>query len=117
MNKYEYKIEFNCKSNELQNIIDKITNIIKHELSQHIENIMPTFTVLEENELRYYVNISYDGLTVTQEEKEIPIDHHVNYACWDRSGYGGVYAYSNKSMEHAEELARKCFKQGAGCVN
>jgi len=54
MGKYEYKVEFETNNNNLNNpeetipiIIDKITNIIRSELLQYVDNPMVNFTILE----------------------------------------------------------------------
>ena len=54
MGKYEYKVEFETNSNNLNNpeetipiILDKITNIIRTKLLQYVNNPMVTFTILE----------------------------------------------------------------------
>jgi len=57
MGKYEYKVEFETNSNNLNNpeetipiILDKITNIIRSELLQYVDNPMVTFTILEKED-------------------------------------------------------------------
>jgi len=57
MGKYEYKVEFETNNNNLNNpeetiliILDKITNIIRTELLQYVNNPMVTFTILEKDE-------------------------------------------------------------------
>jgi len=57
MGKYEYKIKFETNNSNLNNpektipiIIDKITNIIRTELLQYVDNPMVTFTILEKGE-------------------------------------------------------------------
>jgi len=57
MGKYEYKINFETNNNNLNNpketipiIINKITNIIRTELLQYVDNPMVTFTILEKDE-------------------------------------------------------------------
>jgi len=57
MNKYEYKIIFETNNNNLNNpeetipiILDKITNIIRSELLQYVDNPMVTFTILEKDD-------------------------------------------------------------------
>jgi len=57
MNKYEYKINFETNNINLNNpektipiILDKITNIIRTELLQYVDNPMITFTILEKDE-------------------------------------------------------------------
>ena len=57
MNKYEYKIIFETNNNNLNNpeetipiILNKITNIIRTELLQYVDNPMVAFTILEKDE-------------------------------------------------------------------
>jgi len=57
MGKYEYKINFETNNNNLNNpeetipiILDKITNIIRLELLQYVNNPMVTFTILEKED-------------------------------------------------------------------
>ena len=47
MNKYEYEIEFETNNPEetIPIILNKITNIIRTELLQYINNPMVTFTI------------------------------------------------------------------------
>jgi len=48
MDKYEYKVEFETNKPEtIPIILDKITNIIRTELLQYVDNSMVTFTILE----------------------------------------------------------------------
>ena len=52
MGKYEYKIEFetNNSENTIPIILDKITNIIRTELLQYVNNPMVIFTILEKED-------------------------------------------------------------------
>ena len=52
MGKYEYKVEFETNNPEetIPIILDKITNIIRTELLQYVNNPMVTFTILEKDE-------------------------------------------------------------------
>ena len=52
MNKYEYIIEFETNNPEetIPIILDKITNIIRLELLQYVDNPMVTFTILEKDD-------------------------------------------------------------------
>ena len=52
MGKYEYKVEFETNNPEetILIILDKITNIIRTELLQYVNNPMVTFTILEKDE-------------------------------------------------------------------
>jgi len=52
MGKYEYKVEFetNNPKETIPIILDKITNIIRSELLQYVNNPMVAFTILEKNE-------------------------------------------------------------------
>jgi len=52
MGKYEYKVEFETNNPEetIPIILDKITNIIRSELLQYVNNPMVTFTILENDE-------------------------------------------------------------------
>ena len=47
MDKYEYKVEFETNNPEetIPIILDKITNIIRTELLQYVDNSMVTFTI------------------------------------------------------------------------
>jgi len=49
MPKYEYKIEFDTKAENMPEILRCITDTIKSDLVPYVENIMPTVTVLDEN--------------------------------------------------------------------
>jgi len=51
MGKYEYKVEFETNNPEetIPIILDKITNIIKTELLQYVNNPMVTFTISEKD--------------------------------------------------------------------
>ena len=53
MGKYEYKVEFETNNPEetIPIILDKITNIIRSELLQYVDNPMVTFTILEKDEI------------------------------------------------------------------
>jgi len=53
MGKYEYKVEFETNNPEetIPIILDKITNIIRTELLQYVDNPMVTFTILEKEEI------------------------------------------------------------------
>jgi len=55
MNKYEYKVEFeinnqNNPEETIPIILNKITNIIRTELLQYVDNPMVAFTILEKDE-------------------------------------------------------------------
>jgi len=57
MGKYEYKVEFEINNSNLNYpektipiILDKITNIIRTELLQYVDNPMVTFTILEKED-------------------------------------------------------------------
>ena len=52
MDKYEYKIEFEINNSEetIPIILDKITNIIKTELLQYVNNSMVTFTISDKED-------------------------------------------------------------------
>jgi len=57
MGKYEYKVEFETNNSNLNNsneiipiILNKITDIIRSELLQYVNNPMVTFTILENDE-------------------------------------------------------------------
>jgi len=49
MPKYEYKIEFNTEAENMPEILRYITDVIKTDLVPYVENIIPTVTVLDEN--------------------------------------------------------------------
>jgi len=49
MPKYEYKLEFNSEAENMPEILRYITDVIKSNLVPYAENIMPTVTVLDEN--------------------------------------------------------------------
>jgi len=51
MGKYEYKVEFETNNPEtIPIILDKITNIIRTELLQYVNNPMVSFTILEKED-------------------------------------------------------------------
>jgi len=52
MGKYEYKVEFETNNPEetIPIILNKITNIIRTELLQYVDNPMVTFAILEKED-------------------------------------------------------------------
>ena len=46
MKKYEYRIEFESCNNDMQTIIEEITEILRNKLTGLIYNYKPTFTIL-----------------------------------------------------------------------
>lgn len=48
MNKYEYKIEFESNNNDMQTVIEEITETLKNNLNGLIYNYKPTFTIFSE---------------------------------------------------------------------
>jgi hypothetical protein len=50
MNKYEYKIEFECDFKDVLKSINKVTEILKQELGEYAINITPTFTIINKRD-------------------------------------------------------------------
>ena len=47
MRKFEYKLNFESDSDNIANVLDKITETLKEELVDKITNAMPTITILD----------------------------------------------------------------------
>ena len=47
MSKFEYKLTFESDSENIFEVLDKITETIKEELLDKIVNVMPTITILD----------------------------------------------------------------------
>lgn len=97
--------------------LNNIRHISDEELLEMKFKIEQELKEREERILIYYIHLSYEGNVIERYIVEEPKKYFYNKrnsACWDRSGYGGVYSQSKISFEHSEELARKCYEIGAG---